>query len=29
MEYRSHGAVVCVCGDTPASNFFVGFKEGV
>ena len=24
-----HGAVVCVCGDTPASNFLVGFKEGV
>ena len=24
-----HGAVVCMCGDTPASNFVAGFKEGV
>jgi hypothetical protein len=24
-----HGAVLCVCGDTPASNFLGGFKEGV
>ena len=29
-EYLTvHGAVVCMCGDTPASNFFGGFKEGV
>ena len=24
-----HGAVVCVCGDIPASNYIGGFKEGV
>lgn len=24
-----HGAVVCVCGDTPASCYISGFKEGV
>lgn len=24
-----HGALVCVCGDIPASNFLGGFKEGV
>ncbi len=24
-----HGAAVCMCGDTPASNFVGGFKEGV
>ena len=24
-----HGAVLCVCGDTPASIFLGGFKEGV
>ena len=24
-----HGAVVCLCGDIPASNFLGGFKEGV
>ena len=23
------GAVVCLCGDIPASNFLGGFKEGV
>ena len=24
-----HAAAVCACGDTPASNFLGGFKEGV
>ena len=24
-----HGAVVCVCGDIPASNYIGGFKEDV
>lgn len=24
-----HGAVLCMIGDTPASNFIGGFKEGV
>ena len=24
-----HGAVVCFCGDTPASCYIGGFKEGV
>ena len=24
-----HGAVVCICGDIPASNYIGGFKEGV
>ena len=24
-----HGAIVSTCGDTPASNFVGGFKEGV
>ena len=24
-----HGAVLCMMGDTPASNFIGGFKEGV
>lgn len=24
-----HGAVVCLCGDIPASNYIGGFKEGV
>ena len=24
-----HGAVVCVCGDIPASNYIGGFKEGI
>ena len=24
-----HGAVVCVCGDIPASNYIGEFKEGV
>ena len=28
-EIIIHGAVVCMCGDTPASNFVGGFKEGV
>lgn len=28
-ELTLHGAVVCFCGDTPASNFVGGFKEGV
>ena len=26
---KLHGAVVCVCGDIPASNYIGGFKEGV
>jgi hypothetical protein len=29
QQITLHGAVVCVCGDTPASNFIGGFKEGV
>ena len=24
-----HGAMVCICGDIPASNYIGGFKEGV
>ena len=24
-----HGAVLCMLGDTPASNFLGGFKEGI
>lgn len=24
-----HGALLCMLGDTPASNFIAGFKEGV
>ena len=24
-----HGAIICVCGDIPASNYIGGFKEGV
>ena len=24
-----HGSLICVLGDTPASNFIAGFKEGV
>lgn len=24
-----HGAVICLLGDTPGSNFIGGFKEGV
>jgi len=24
-----HGAVICLCGDVPASNNIGGFKEGV
>ena len=24
-----HSAVVCICGDIPASNYIGGFKEGV
>ena len=28
-EVTIHGAVVCLCGDIPASNYIGGFKEGV
>ena len=28
-EKKFRGALLCFCGDTPASNFVSGFKEGV
>ena len=24
-----HGMLVCMCGDTPGTNYIAGFKEGV
>ena len=26
---KLHGAVICLLGDTPGSNFIGGFKEGI